>query len=383
MANIPIYEGNPVWDANATTLGYYNTDSDFQTDVIRFTKFAASRLGYPIVGIELQSGSFFTAFENAITTYGNEVYSYLVRDNQLSLEGSNIFDGELNEVLVTPNFNTIIRLSEQYGSEAGVGGNLTYYTGEVTLTSSISSYDLKEWANEQNISGSIEVKRVFYESPPAVQKFFDPYVGTGFGSQNLFNSLGFGAFSPAVNFLMMPTSFDLQTIQAIEFNDQIRKSSYSFELRNNVLKIFPVPMGTGGKMKFEYIKTNERIDSSVDRGNTNVVTNVSNTPYANPIYSKINSIGRQWIFEYGIAIAKEMLGLVRGKFDNIPIPDSEVTLNHSSLLSQAATEKERLIESLKKYLDETSRKELLKRKSEESEFHNKELNMVPFQIYIG
>ena len=382
MANIPIYDGNPTWNPNSTSFGFYNNDSDFQTDSVKVAKFCASRLGYPLVDVELQSGSFFTAFEQAITTYGNELYSYLVRDNQLTLEGSDIFGGNLNEALVTPSFEPIIRLTEQYGSEAGVGGNIPYYTGSVPLTASIQDYDIKQWAIDKGIEGDIEIKRVFYEPSPAVTRYYDPYVGTGFGSQNLFDSMGFGSFSPAINFLMMPMSYDMQTLQAIELNDQIRRSNYSFELKNNKIKIFPIPQQSRSALRFEYIERNERISGSLDREGDKV-TNVSNSPYINPTYSKINSIGRQWVFEYTLAIAKEMLGLVRGKYGTIPIPNSEVTLNQSDLITQATNEKNALIERLRAYFDETSRKSLLERRSQETEFKNKELQQVPYTIYIG
>jgi len=382
MANIPIYDGNPTWNPNSTSFGFYDNDSDFQTDSVKVAKFCASRLGYPLVDVELQSGSFFTAFEQAITTYGNELYSYLVRDNQLTLEGSDIFGGNLNEALVTPSFEPIIRLTEQYGSEAGVGGNIPYYTGSVPLTASIQDYDIKQWAIDKGIEGDIEIKRVFYEPSPAVTRYYDPYVGTGFGSQNLFDSMGFGSFSPAINFLMMPMSYDMQTLQAIELNDQIRRSNYSFELKNNKIKIFPIPQQSRSALRFEYIERNERISGSLDREGDKV-TNVSNSPYINPTYSKINSIGRQWVFEYTLAIAKEMLGLVRGKYGTIPIPNSEVTLNQSDLITQATNEKNALIERLRAYFDETSRKSLLERRSQETEFKNKELQQVPYTIYIG
>lgn len=384
MANTPIYNGNPTWNPNSTSFGFYNNDIDFQADSVKVAKFCASRLGYPLVEVELQSGSFFTAFEQAITTYGNELYSYLVRDNQLTLEGSDIFDGnnELNEALITPSFEPIVKLTEQYGSEAGVGGNVPYYTGEIPLTASVQDYDVKQWAIDKGIEGDIEIKRVFYEPSPAITRYYDPYVGTGFGSQNLFDSMGFGSFSPAVNFLMMPMSYDLQTLQAIELNDQIRRSNYSFELKDNKIKIFPIPLQSRSALRFEYIERKERISGSLDRGG-NKVTNVSNSPYINPTYAKINSIGRQWIFEYTLAIAKEMLGLVRGKYGTIPIPNSEVTLNQADLITQATSEKNALIERLRVYFDETSRKSLLERRSQETEFKNKELQQVPYTIYIG
>ena len=381
MANIPIYDGSPSWASGLTPFGFYDSESEFQTDAVKVAKFCAQRLGYPLTDVELQDMSFFTAFEEAVTVYGNELYASTIRDNQLSLEGLST-GSNLNTSVVTPSFEPIIKLTEQYGAEAGTGGNVPYYTGSFHMTASQQSYDLKQWALDEGITSSIEIKRVFFESSPAITRYYDPYVGTGFGSQNMFDSFGFGGMSPAINFLMMPLNFDLQAIQAIEINDQVRRSNYSFELKNNQLKIFPIPNNSGGNFWFEYIKRSERIEGSVNDTPGNV-TNVSNTPYNNPRYSSINSVGRQWIFEYTLALAKEMLGYVRGKYSSIPIPNSDVTLNQSDLITAATAEKAALIERLRDYFDQTSRKSLLERRAQEVEFKQTELQQVPYTIYVG
>ena len=381
MANIPIYDGNPTWTADSVPFGFYSSDTEFQADAVKVAKFCASRLGYPLVDVELQSGSFFTAFEEAVTTYGNELYAYKIRDNQLTLEGLST-GSNLNHSITTPSFEPIVRLTEQYGVEAGTGGNVNYYSGSIPITASNQDYDLGKWATDQGITGSIELKRLFYESSPAVTRFFDPYVGTGFGTINMFDSFGFGGMSPAINFLMMPLNYDMQIIQQIEMSDQIRRSNFSFEIHNNKVRIFPIPTSGSGNLWFEYIKREDRINNSIDN-QPSKVSNVSNTPYSNPTYDQINSVGRQWIFEYTLALAKEMLGYVRGKYSNIPIPDSQVTLNQSDLISAATAEKTALIERLRSYFDETSRKALLERRAQETEFKQTELKQVPYTIYIG
>jgi len=381
MANIPIYDGSPSWSAGLTPFGFYDNETQFQTDAVKVAKFCAQRLGYPLTDVELQDMSFFTAFEEAVTVYGNELYAYTIRDNQLSLEGLST-GSNLNTSIITPSFEPIVKLTEQYGAEAGTGGNVPYYTGSFPITASQQDYDLKQWALDEGITGSIEIKRVFFQSSPAITRYYDPYVGTGFGSQNMFDSFGFGSMSPAINFLMMPLNFDLQAIQAIEINDQVRRSNYSFELKDNKLKIFPIPTSGSGNYWFEYIKRDERISNSVTNSPSQV-TNVSNAPYTNPTYTSINSVGRQWIFEYTLALAKEMLGYVRGKYGTIPIPDSTVTLNQSDLISAATAEKTALVERLRGYFDETSRKSLLERRAQETEFKQTELKQVPYTIYIG
>ena len=341
--------------------------------------------------VELQSGSIFTAFEEAITTYGNELWAYLIRENTLDLIGLPYENLVLNEVIVSPNFETIVRLSEQYGEEAGVGGNVPWYKGSIPLSSSVQDYDLKVWAKDQGITGSIEVKRVFYQDPvPASALYLNPYDSFGFGGALAAGILGVGGFGDGVGYLMMPLNYDMQVIQQIEMNEMVRMSNYSFEMHDNVLRIFPIPgtydnRGTGtdcGNLWFEYIKRNDRISSSVDPA-CGEITNVSNMPYQNPIYRLINSVGRQWIFEYTLALCKEILGYVRGKYGTVPIPNADMSLNQADLLAAATAEKTALLERLRAYFDETSRASLLERRVKEQDSVLRELDQVPRVIYIG
>jgi len=386
MANIPIWPGSSSFQPGDTPFGFYDNDPEFQKDADKFAKFAAQRLGYPLVDIELQKFNFYTALEDAITVYANELYAYKVRDNYLTLEGADAAKLDMEETIVVPNLGRIIQMAEQYGVEAGTGGNVDWHKGYVNLTASVQDYNLEDWA-EENIphykKHDIEIMRVFYESPPAIVKFFDPYVGTGEGVMNMMDSFGWGNYSPAINFVLMPLNYDLQVIQQIEMSDTIRRSNYSFEMHNNHLRIFPIPDGTVDKMYFEYILGSERSDASFIIGETSAIANIYDVPYKNPNYDKINSVGRSWIFEYALAICKEMLGYVRGKYDTVPIPNDTVKLNQSDLITAATSEKERLIDRLRAYLGETSREKLLERRAAESDFIQKELSNVPFPIYIG
>jgi hypothetical protein len=383
MANIPIWNGSSTFTPGETPFGFYDNDLQFQVDIDKFAVFASRRLGYPIVEIELQDLNFYAAFEEAITTYGNEIYAYQVAENLLTLQGASTNTAPGNNELVQGSLSNVILLSNQYGTEAGVGGTVSWHTGSLTLTPGVQNYDMKSWATSQNIQGGIEIKRIFYENTPAITRYFDPYAGAGAGMMSMMDSMGFGGYSPAMNFMLMPLSYDLQKFQMIEFNDQIRKSQYSFELVNNMLRLFPIPNGGVDTLRFEYILLSDRNQPYVERNGQSIITNASNVPYTNPTYTTINSIGRQWVFEYGLAIVKEILGYVRGKYSTVPIPGSEVTLNQGDLISAATTEKQALIERLRAYLDTTSRKVLLENKSLEAEYQNKTIAQVPMTIFIG
>jgi len=380
MANVTTWNGTATFTAGDTPFGFYDSDTDFQTDAEKVAKFCGTRLGYPLMDVELQEESFFTCFEEAVTTYGNEVFNFKIRENYINLEGS-LTGSSINNQLIDPTLNRIIQISKHYGTETGVGGNVTKYSGSLSITASQQSYDLNQWAIDQGITGSIEVRRVFYEAPPAIQRYFDPYAGTGTGIQSLMDTFGFGAYSPGINFMLMPVSYDVALMQAIELNDQIRKSHYSFELVNNQLKLFPRPT-TSGNIWFEYYKNDDKSAINYNKS-TNLITNVGEVPYNNPVYSQINSVGRQWIFKYTLALAKEMLAYIRGKYQVVPVPGSEATLNQADLLADARSEKTELLASLREMLDQSSRGKQLEAQAKEAEDVQNTLKTIPMTIYVG
>jgi hypothetical protein len=390
------YYGTPsVWPP-PTPFGFYDDDSQFQTDANKVANFCALRLGYPIENIELQDINFWAGFEEATTIYGNELYAFQTRDNYLSLEGaSDRID--VNNSVFTPTMATVVRLSQQYGEEAGAGGNVTWYKGRLTLIPGQQRYDLAAWAEEEGIVGGIEIKNVWYQPPPAINQLYSPTLLAGQGGLGGVPPAGLYGFGYGyANYLMMPTSFTMQNIQAIEMQNQVTLSNYTFNVINNILSVFPVPgtgitgddfdgggdLGYGHFLVFDFIKVQDRIDAAFANG-TNKIVNTSNVPYVNPVYSNINSVGRSWIFEYTLAKAKEVLGYVRGKYSTVPIPGAEVTLNQQDLLSAAAAEKEALITRLREYFDQTSRQALLERRAAESAARVQEINQVPMTIFIG
>ena len=215
------------------------------------------RLGYPIIDIELQDTQFYTCLEESISEYSWQVNQFNIRDNLLHLKGQST-SSNFTHKRVKSTLSENIFISEEYGQEALVGGSLEVKRTAVSVNSGSQTYDLNALVSEVSESGaSIEVKKVHYEARPAVTRYFDPYASTGFGTYNMLDGFGFGSYSPAITFVLQPMYSDLLRIQAIEFNDQIRKSAYSFEIRNNQLRIFPIPTESGS-LFIEYVKTDDR-----------------------------------------------------------------------------------------------------------------------------
>ena len=384
MATISIWPGSASFDdtTNPTPFGFYDDDVAFTSSSNQVATWCAQRLGYPIVDIELQAVNFFTAFEEAVTTYAQYVYQYKIIENIGTLEGS-ATGSDLNNQYIQPNLGNPIAISEQYGTEAGTGGNVNYKTGSIDVEVGQQRYSLTDLFTDVSESGNpIELKRIYHYAPAAIVRYFDPYAGTGTGIQSLMETFGFGNFSPGVNFMLMPTYYDALKVQAIELNDQIRKSAYSFELINNdTLKLFPIPRRSE-KLYFEYVVKSDR-NNPVRNTSTNLVTNVSNVPYSNISYASINAPGRQWIFRYTLALAKEMLASIRGKYSTVPIPGAEVTTNASDLRSEASSEKQALIEELKAMLEESSRSKYMERDAQIAQNTQDIMYKVPYPIYIA
>ena len=383
MAQEVIWQGSSSFATGQTPFGLYDSDSSFSTDIDKFAVWCARRLGFPIMSVELNSGSFYACFEESVTEYSAQVNQFNIRDNLLHLTGQ-ATGSNVTHKRVTPTMGRTVFLSNQYGTEAKVGGNVDIKKASITVTSGSQEYDLNSLVVDGSGSGSIEVKRVYYEGTPAMQRFFDPYATTGYGTINMVEGFGFGKQSPAVSFTLMPIFEDLLRVQAIELNDSIRKSAYSFTLVNNKLRIFPDPTDTS-TLYFDYVNTSDRDNPLITEysGSADVVSDFSNVPYDNMQYQFINDVGKQWIRKYGLALVKELLGIIRSKYGAIPIPGAETSLDGDTLRTEAATEKEALTAQLREILEQTSRRALLEADKDEAEFLQEKLNKVPYPIYIG
>lgn len=382
MSSTPIWPGSSSFSSGSSTpFGFYDSDPLFQNHADRVAKYAANRLGYPLIDIELKDINFYAAFEEAVTEYGAQVYQFKIRDNYQFLEGSST-GSNLEYSLTSPSMAGTIRVSRQYGTEAGSGGDVTWKTGSIQINAAQQNYDLQALYGDVSESGKrIEIKQILHFAPPGIVRYFDPYAGTGTGMMSLMDQMGFGNFSPGIAFLMMPVYFDVLRLQAIEFNDQIRKSAYSFEVINNQLKIFPVPRDST-TLWFRYIVEEDRNDPTRNSP-SGIVTDFTNVPYDRPVYSHINGIGHQWIFRYAAALAKETLGNVRSKYNTIPIPGETLQLDGITLRTEAQAEKEKLITEIRENLNEVSRTRQLEKQNQEAEYVNTTLSKVPLPIYIG
>ena len=384
MATTTVYDGSASFTSGSSTpFGLYDGDTTFAEDAPKVADWCARRIGYPIVDIELQDQNLFACFEESVTEYSSQVNRFNIKENLLSVRGLDT-GSEQNRTHkhFDSNLEDLVGISQAYGTEAGVGGNATLYSGSVSISNGSQTYDLTDSNVVTYESGTpgtdtIEVRRVFYEASPAMTRFFDPHIGSGLGSQQMLTQFGWGNYSPAINYLLMPMYDDLLRVQAIEFNDQIRKSAYSFHIQNNRLRIFPIPT-EDYTIHFHYLKTGDKFSSVANK-----VSDFSNATYNNMLYRNINDPGKQWIRKYTLALVKELLGSVRGKYASMPIPNGDVSLDGDTLRSEGAAERDALISELREDLEQSSKRNLMERQNEIANFQNETMGKIPYSIYIG
>ena len=387
MANPIIFDGTPGPISGSTPFGIYDNDPQFQIDGPKIAVYCANRLGFPVMDVELDDRNFYAAFEDAISTYAEELYQSKIKDNYLTLEGGST-GSLLNNIVVSPNLGNVVNISTTYGALAGVGGYVNWRTGSIELYKDVQVYDLQQWAIGEGMSPSdkIVLQRVLFNAPPAQNQYYDPYIGGSLNYQGAMENFGWASYSPGLNYMLFPVFWDIQRIQQIEMSNYVRRAHHTFEAIGSELRVFPVPEQDGIKLAIQYSFLSDMMNfltNSPYNGNTGLIANPGLAPYGNITYLQINQPGKQWIREYALAISMEMLGNVRGKYTTVPVPGAEATLNGGDLVSRAQTLQQALRERLRQDFDDMTRKAQLERKQSENQSLNDTLSNVPLQIYVG
>ena len=394
-----IYEdpSSPTQSIGATPYGTYDNDNAFVSESLNICKFVARRLGHPVMQLEFNSGSIYATFEEAVSEYSQQINQYNIKNwmwesyasedkvsgSGYGNTGSSSRMGTGSFQPQTPHMGTSFTLSEQYGEAVNVGGGLTLYSGSIDLTTGSQVYDLENDASLEKTGDRLEIQRVFNYGPSAITRFYDPFAGS-FEQRQMLDAFGFGNVAPAVSFIMRPISYDIARAQAIETNDKVRKSNYTFELINNKLRIFPIPnsLDSGSKIYFQYYLRDD-VETTTRSYTNNKVSDPSNIPYKFITYQEINAAGRQWIKKYTLALSKELLGIIRSKYASLPLPNGEVSMDGEGLKGEGREEKQQLLEELKEFLESVTLSEHARKEQEVAEANQQVLNKAPLQIYIG
>jgi len=374
-----------------TPFALYDDDSDFQNEGPRMAVWCAKRLGYPIIDVELIDEQFYACFEEAVSEYSAQVNQFNIRNNLDKLIGRKSGTNYTQKLVEGSAIVSAFRMSQAYGTLVGAGGPTDYKKAYIKLQPSVQTYDLTQTTFDATTNEPLDadiirdVVKVYYDAPPAITRFFDPYSVGAQGTLNLISELGFGNYSPAAQFLMMPLYEDVLRMQQIEFNDTIRKSAYTFNIVNNTITVFPVPSKMSPSLTRLYFDYFEREsfenNSTIVKGS--VVSDYSDIKYDFIQYANINDVGRQWIRKYTLALSKELLGAIREKYNEIPVPDATISLDGAALRSEAQVEKDNLVTQLRENLEELTRAKQLENRKNEVEVHQEMLKAIPLKIYVG
>ena len=372
-----------------TPHGIYDTDTEFQNDSITICKYVARKLGHPVMQLEFNSGSIYACFEESVSEYSQQINHYNTKNwmwehyGSTARESGSAMSSTGSHEPEASHMGSTFLLSEQYGEAVNVGGGINLYTGSVTLVADQQVYNLPTDAFLEQSASRLEIQKVYNQGPAAISKFYDPFAGS-YDNIELLDSFGFGNVSPAVSYILRPMSYDLARANAIETNDLVRKSAYSFELVNNKLRLFPKVEASdvGSKIYFHYYDKSDKQD--VTRTYTDSkVSDPSNIPYKFITYEEINAPGRNWIRKFTLALSKELLGIIRSKYASMPLPNGEVSLDGEALKVEGRDEKSNLLEELKEFLESVSLSEGSRKEQEVAEAQQQVLNKAPLKIYIG
>ena len=469
------YDGNPTNPNGLTPFGIFDSEALFQTDGPKVANFVATRLGYPIMDVELQDMQIYTCLEESIIEYGKQVNQFRIRDNMYTLMGTSTSEDFTQKNIIATPLDQIVRLSAEYGTEALSGGNVELKRGHITASAQTASYDLNAlWATPNESGEPLEIRKVYHQGSPAISRYYDPFAATGLGITNLMAEFGFSDYSPAITFVMMPAYEDMLRVQAIEINDVIRKSQYTFTLSNNKLRISPIPLNSFA-VWFDYYVVSEKSGSAIQTGRSvtlatgtvsltsgsvamtvtdtghgasvgdkvnivgvpgatlggiavsyfnkthtissvptantwtatlgatptvtatawggsvtaaygigvnQFVSDASNVPLSHIQYANINSVGKVWIYKYTLSLAKELLGLIRSKYQSVPIPNADIRMDGEILRREAVQEKAELVKELQETLEASGRFQQMKAQAEAAGHQNQILQKVPIPIYV-
>ena len=402
--------------ASAVPFGMYTGSYDFLSGAAVQVNYVYKKLGGDVVDIELTPANVYSAYEEAVLEY-----SYILNLHQ----AKNVLSDTLGDTTGTFNHmgveqgNTPASASLRYprfqysysrqvgdGMAAavpgGLGGTIPQYSASFDVIDSKQDYDLQAIVEEASSTGTddagnpvdfsgkvgdsrIIITQVFYKSPASMWRFYGYYGGIGVVG----NYSTYGQYADDSTFEIVPVWQN--KLQAMMYEDAIttRISNFSYELINNRLRIYPRPTTWDMESLFNrvwfkfYVESNAWDEDDGYRTGVKGVNNMNTLPFGNLPYENINSIGKQWIRKYALALCKEMLGQIRGKFTTIPIPGQSVTLNFSELLSQAKEEQATLKDKLRELLKEMEYAELAKLDQEKADASAATLRQSPLPIFVG
>lgn len=363
-----------------TPFGIYDNESSFQSDADSMVTFVKRKLGDDILSVELTKKQIFGNFEEATLEYSAILNQYQAKSqlvNFLGFATGSIMSGS-EEKYIRENLEFLSRFAEPYAMEAGIGGSYNSISGSIDLEVGRQDYNIYTELTGasgglfDNTKGKLKIDEVFHYNPQAAYRFFDTTSAINY----LNNEFSFESFTPETVFYILPVYEDLLRGGQLDLSNRVRRSNFSYKIMGTNFRIFPIPTKEA-KLYLRIRQYPDPTQPSYRDDTIHGVSNMNNLPFGNVQYNRINSIGRQWIRSYTLALSMEQLGYIRGKFGSIPVPNSDVTLNSSDLISNGRSDRDALKEKLRELLDSMTYDKLMEIQSTRAEQIQKQLKYVP------
>ena len=371
---------------NPTPFGFFDSDLTFQSEADSIITFVKRKLGDDILSVELTRKQIWACLEESSLEYSSIINQYQAKSQLANLLGgpTGSLDGT-EQKFPRENLEFMLRRAEPYSMEAGLGGSYNMLSGSISLKKGQQDYDL--YTDLKDGSGSalfdnaanspktkMKVMEVFHFSPQAAYRFFDTTSAVNY----LNNEFSFESFTPETVFYVLPVFEDVLRGGMLDMSSRVRRSNYSYKIAGTKIRIFPMPVVETPQNLFIRVHFSpDPLNPSFSDASIDGISNLSNIPYGRLQYSRINSIGRQWIRQYALALSRELLGMIRSKFSSVPIPGADLQLNGTDLIAQGREDKENLKTKLSEMLEEMTYDKMLESEAAASENLQRILKQIP------
>ena len=373
-----------------TPFGFFDADSQFQLEADGMVTFVKRKLGDDVLSVELTRKEIWACFEESCCEYARKVHEMKIQSELANVLGMATGSSDITNRYLNQTLEFLMRQASPYSTYAGVGGVYDATLGYFDLVTGQQDYnvytELKHAVSGTVIYSNMAVKsqirviEVYHFEPTAAQR-------TLLNASNITNFLAtnfnYESYVNSTVFYVLPVFEDILRRGMLETANRVRRSNYSYEILGSNIRIFPVP-ATSLQLGRLYVKVQagnlDPLNASALQGQDQSIYGVSgpqNVPYGNIPFTSITQPGRQWIRQYTLALSRELLGLIRSKYQTIPIPNADLQLNGDSLVTQGREDKEKLMVQLKEFLETLTNAKLMEQQAALAESMQKQLKYIP------
>lgn len=385
---------------NPTPFGFFDSDAQFQAEADGMVTFVKRKLGDDVLSVELTKKEIWACFEESLCEYSRLVHEMKIQSELINVLGLPTGSTDLTNVYPRQSLEFLIRQAEPYATEAFMGGSYDAQLGYINLRPGVQDYniytDILDAVSGSNLwlgippeqRGAMRIVELFHFEPLAAQQFLlnasniTNFLATNFNYESYVNSSVF---------YVLPVFEDVLRRGMLETAFRVRRSNYSYEVIGSNLRIYPIPttdLQTGKLFIKVFAKPSNPLNPSIGAGLSGSfgdptlfgISGPSNVPLDNLPFNTVTQPGRQWIRQYTLALAKELLGLIRSKFQNIPIPNADLQLNGEALRTDGREDQNRLRDQMKDWLAKLTNQALLEQQASLAEQLQKQLKFVPMPL---